>query len=326
MRFVLLCLGLTTAAVGREARAQEVDASAKGAARTLGYSGVEAFQRGDYATASEKLEKAFKTLQIPSLGLWSARALEKTGQLVEAAERYRQVGTMRPSGGEEDVQKKAMDDAAAELRTLQPKIPTLAVSLEGRPPAGAPVTVDGKTLPAALIGEPVPVNPGNHRVSARDGARVSEQSVTLRESEKKQLVLRFDSAPVTAGNVIESPRPAAEVRTSAPTGSVQRTLGWLTIGVGGAALVTGAVTGAIAMSKRGSFGAPDCHLDDNVCLSTRQSDVDSYNGMRHLSTAGFVAGAILAGTGAALLLTAPKADREVAVGVAGPGVVVRARF
>src|SRR5882757_6919233 len=113
-----------------QAHGQDIDSSTRGAARALGYSGVQAFQRGDYVTASDKLDKAFKILAVPSLGLWSARALEKLGHLVEAADRYRNVGALK-AVGDEDVQRKATEEAAAELRALEPRIPAVVVSVEG---------------------------------------------------------------------------------------------------------------------------------------------------------------------------------------------------
>jgi hypothetical protein len=337
-RLGFVCLALASYFfLAREARAQDVDASTKAAARTLGYSGVDAFQRGDYPTASDKLEKAFKTLQIPALGLWSARAREKLGQLVEAAERYREVGTLKPSGGEEDVQKKAMEDSATELKTLLPRIPSVVVLVEGSSPSSGAVTLDGKTLPPALLGEAVPVNPGTHRISARDGARVAEQTFALRESEKRQLFLRLDAAgdaPAAGG----APAPAAaEPARAAPaarpiepesprSGSLQRTLGWITVGVGGAALVTGAITGVMAIGKRSSLEGPSCHLDDNVCLTSQQDAVDSYNGLRHVSSIGIIGGVLLGGTGAVLLFTAPKSEQRITLRLGPDGLALRSRF
>ena len=49
---------------------------------------VEELQEQRYDAASEKLERAYSVLRVPSIALWSARALEKGGKLVEASERY----------------------------------------------------------------------------------------------------------------------------------------------------------------------------------------------------------------------------------------------
>src|SRR5688572_19691729 len=123
--------------------AQAVDDATRGAARKIGYSGVEAYQAGNYPTASEKLEKAYRVLRVPSLGLWSARALAKVGKLVEASERYLEVTRLPVSGGDEAVQKQAQGEAQTELDALSPKIPNVIVQLEGATPAEVKVTVDG---------------------------------------------------------------------------------------------------------------------------------------------------------------------------------------
>jgi len=65
--------------------------------RRLGNAGVEAFQAGEFADASAKLERAYRVIQAPSLGLWLARALVQLGKLVEAQERYVAVGRLPTS-------------------------------------------------------------------------------------------------------------------------------------------------------------------------------------------------------------------------------------
>jgi hypothetical protein len=48
---------------------QAPDEATRTAARALGTAGVEAFEAGDMNTASDKLEKAYQLLKVPSLGL-----------------------------------------------------------------------------------------------------------------------------------------------------------------------------------------------------------------------------------------------------------------
>jgi hypothetical protein len=49
---------------------------------------VNAYLDEDYQLAESRLESAYAVLRVPSLALWSARALEKNGKLIEAARRY----------------------------------------------------------------------------------------------------------------------------------------------------------------------------------------------------------------------------------------------
>ena len=171
--------------------AQEIDADTRDWARRLGYRGVEAYQRGDYGTAAEKLEKAFKILAAPSLGLWSARTFEKLGWLVEAAERYRAVVKLKPIGGEEEVQRQALQDAALELATIVPRVPILTLVIEGAPSTSIEVELDNNAYPPAAVTAGLPVNPGNHRLVARRANHVVEETLTLRESERRQIHSSF---------------------------------------------------------------------------------------------------------------------------------------
>jgi hypothetical protein len=123
-RCVALLVGTALWLAAGSVRAQAVDDAARGAARTLGYDGVKAYNAGDYAVADQKLEKAYRVVKVPSLGLWSARALVKLGRLVEASERYREVTQLEVSGGEQAVQKQAQADAQSELDSLTPRIPS----------------------------------------------------------------------------------------------------------------------------------------------------------------------------------------------------------
>src|SRR5688572_21582724 len=90
----------------------------RAAARDLGAEGVEAFQAGNFQAASDKLARAYEILRVPSLGLWSARALAKVGKLVEASERYLDVTRLDASKGDTAVQRQAQTDAAVEREAL----------------------------------------------------------------------------------------------------------------------------------------------------------------------------------------------------------------
>ena len=89
------------------------------------------------------------------------------------------------------------------------------------------------------------------------------------------------------------------------------------MGVGGAALVVGAITGGLAMGDHSD-------LEDNCpggqCPPEQQDTLDSFHTMGTVSTVGFIAGGVLAATGVVLLLTAPSAAEEPAA------TVVEARF
>ncbi len=295
--------------------AAPVDDSTRAAARRLGSAGVEAFQQRDYKTANDKLGRAFRVLQAPTLGLWSARALEKLGRLVEAQERYLMVTRLAIEGGDTEVQKKAQAEAAVDLASLSPRVPTIVVQVEGASPTDVALTIDGAVLSAEFVGEVWPLDPGSHQVVGVRGSERIEAELVVAESEHKTTVLRFGTSPAAAATGPAPARAEVPVQAAGPardagSGISQRTIGWITVGAGVAGFALGGVAGTIALADRGGLhqaqGAPapdDCYATS--CGTAAKDKVDAYNGMRTLSSVGFIAGGVLAATGVVLILTAP---------------------
>ena len=142
-----------------------VDDATKAAARDLGKDGIALFEAGDFAGALEKLSRADALVRLPSTGLLVARALAKTGKLVEASEKYLAVTAIPPAGEENETQTRARATATQEREALAPRLPTLKVELDAEL-VGATVTLDGRPLPAALLGVKRPTNPGEHALAA----------------------------------------------------------------------------------------------------------------------------------------------------------------
>ena len=81
---------------------------------------------------------------MPSLGLWSARALAKLGKLVEASDRYAEVSGLPVGSGDANVQKQAQADAQVELQATQLRIPSVVIRLVGAAAGSVAVSIDGK--------------------------------------------------------------------------------------------------------------------------------------------------------------------------------------
>ena len=290
------------------AGAQTVDPATRGAARTLGNDGVKAYQANDYATASEKFEKAYSLLRAPSLGLWSARALVRLGRLVEASERYLEVTRLTVSGGDEAVQKQAQADARTELDALGPRIPSIVIVIEGATPSEVTVNLQGVDVASELVGERRPANPGRVVVIGRRGEEEVRAEADLGEGEQKTLRLAF--APIRAGAgtaaVTQVTAPPAGEYKGKP-GSTQRLLGWISIGVGGAGLAVGGVFGSMAMGTQSDLDDSGACVDQK-CAPSQKDEVDTLGTQRTVSTVGFIAGGVLAATGIVLVVTAPKGD------------------
>lgn len=314
-----LCIALPAAA-------QDDDAT-RSAARALGTSGVDAYQDGHYDKASDELEKAYSLLPVPSLALWSGRALVKRGLWVEAAQRFQEAASLQVPAGDAIVQRKAVDEAKSELAALRPRIPTLELKLVGAQPEEVQVTVDGNEVASSLLGSPRLVNPGKHQITATRGADHAVADEAAAEAQHRVVELRFSSSrsATIVGATREKPAETATTgatsdRVSPAQSNTQKTIGIVALAAGGAGLVLGGVTGVLAINKKAELD--DTGQCDGGCPASLQSDVDALHRFRTISTIGFIAGGVLAATGVVLWATAPSASGAEAHAMLMPGGVM----
>jgi hypothetical protein len=315
-------LMLSAARAAHAQRPEPADNPTRSAASTLGYAGVEAFEAGDFAGASERLEQAYALLKVPSLGLWSARALEKLGRLVRASERYAEVTSLHVSSGDVAIQKRAQRDAARELAGLRPRIAHLVIAISGAPSAEVAVSVDEIALTHAQRSAKVALDPGRHVIEGRMGTHIARSEIRLAEGQHASVELRF------AGTLL-APDGTGAAHAQAG-GDPWRTVGWVAIGVGAASLTAGAVLGVSLLQDRDHFDSSDaCDLDRNQCWLEERERAESYNTKRVLSSIGLIAGGALAATGAYLVFFRSEPEdnaAHVALHVAPDSVVVQGRF
>jgi hypothetical protein len=320
-----LVLALAVAAWSRPAHA--LDDSDKEAIRSLSNQAAADFERRNYEAAREKFHRAYEIAKVPKLAVWEARANEKLGRLVAAYELYRQaLGLEANDLWKGTIQLQAQKDAREELAQLQPRLPRLTISIEGAKPSDVAVKVDEVQVPSALLGVERYVDPGQRQIMGKCGNEVVTESVTVSEGKSKQLALRFRACTSTApaavpppvagqsngsvpsktnsemSSVPSNPEPVRDAGT--PRGSTQRTLGWVTAGVGAAGLVLGASTGVWLIAKHSDL--KDKCPNDNDCHGQYNSDVDTFNKMRTVSVLAFAVGGVATAAGVTLLLTAPK--------------------
>jgi hypothetical protein len=283
----------------------QADDAGRAAVREIAEEGLAAFDAGKFDEATAKLGRAFDAMQVPTLGLWLARALVKTGRLVEASERYGEVTRLEPQPGQQtEIQKQAQADAAAEQQELRKRIPRIRVDVQGADAEDVEVTVSGAKVPSSMLGAPRPVNPGKCLVRGKRGSQVVTQEVTLAEGENRAVVLRFQQAGPAPAGPASPPTSPPDQGTS--RGSLQRTAGWIGLGVGAAGLAVGGIAGLMALGAKSKLDDGGC--DDGHCYLDQSSDVDPYNSKVTISTIGFVVGGVGLAAGAVLLLTSPRTE------------------
>lgn len=305
------------------------------AARSLGLEGLAAYERDDLTTAADRFERAFRLYPVPTLALWSGRVLARTGKLVEASERWLKATRLAVEGNEEG-QLVAQREAAAERRALLPRIPTVQFVLVDALPDGAVFSIDSKELSTAVLGSPLPINPGSHEVVIQWPDRSASAKIELSEGEQRRVELRpgpataSDVPPKLPGGARQPPPPADTRRTHTEgmnlTGSGNRsgTWGWVAVGIGAAGMATWGVSGLLALNKRSTL---DDHCVNDNCPPPYHDTLSSYRTLRTVSGVAFAVGAIGIGTGAVLLMAAPDGKAKASrrrwhgwIGLTGAGV------
>ncbi len=316
------------------------NSSVVSSARELAKQGLQAYDAGRYEEAAEKLGKAYEVVHVPTLAVNQARALVKLGKLVAASELYLEAQRIPKEKSWQSSQTEAQRDAEKERADLLPRIPRLTIVIHGAQPTEVEVILDGNAVPAALLDAEQLGDPGTHTVRGTRGAEAVTESISVKEGQHATVTLRFaqksaavppfvstvpnqqnNAQPLKPG--APAPSNASRMGNAAPQpaatsskGSTQKTVGWIGIGMGGAGLIVGGITGLMAISKRNSLN--DSHLcssDLKHCAPEASGRVDSYDGLRTVSTIGFYAGGVLAVTGVTLLLTSPKQESRANVGL-----------
>lgn len=300
LTFVFLSLAPTAfAASGQSAADRET-------AKLLGREGHAALQAKDYEKAADRLERANNLIHAPTFLLLLARARIGQGRLVEAYDLYREIirETVDPKLS---AFKKAVRNAKKEVGPLKARLAKVSVQIDGPLPRGVKITLNGVNVPRAALGAERLVDPG--RVVARakaPGHRAAKsKSILLKEGQQGPVLrLRLTALPKAA-----SLKPKTTIMSfdqDHSNGTTQRTLGYVSLGLGAASLAVGSVTGTLALIKHSEL-LELCDPEKSGCMvpSTNSSLKSEYLSYADTTTIALAAGGTLVAAGIALLLTAP---------------------
>ncbi|HWZ91670.1 MAG TPA: hypothetical protein VNW92_22565 [Polyangiaceae bacterium] len=283
----LLCAGSAFA---------EPSAADRATARALAGEGYQALQTKDYGTAADRFSRADSLVHAPTLMIDWARSLVGLGKFVEAQERYEQILREGVDAKSPKSWQKALTDAGVELAALKPRLAWVTISVSGSNEAR--VTIDGAPVPPAAIGVRRAINPGERslRVVAK-GYLAQKKTLELAEGSESQADFTLEPDPdqqAAASSMLDATAPAAP--SSAPARSPIPM--YAAFGVGGAGLVLGGVTGALALGKHSSLSKA-CN-SAGQCPSSQSDMVKSYHTLGTISAVGFAVGLVGVGAGTAL--------------------------
>jgi hypothetical protein len=298
----LAALALLIALAPAPARAQTE--SDKATARELWELGQTKLTAKDFKGAENDFRRANALYHAPTLLLALARAQVGQGKFVEGWENYHTIilenVTSPPAFAA------ALAEAQAEIVKIEGRRAKVTINVTG---ADSPkVTLDETALKAETLGVLRFVDPGAHVLKATaDGYKTATQSVTIPEGGSQSMSIALVRDPTAVTAVPVAPGAAAVAAGEPPSGaggSWNKTAGFVVLGVGGAGLIEGVITGVLAMSKHSDL-AKACPT--GTCPGTTESsEISSYHTVAALSTLGFIVGAVGLAGGAVLVFTAPK--------------------
>ena len=301
-------------------------------ARLVAKEGLIALDHGLNEEAVNKLTRAYEVVKVPTLGLYTARALASVGRLVEAFAVYVEATHLEAAGTNPTKQRQAKQAADRELALLAARIPQLTIRQLQPAKEPAELFLDSKYVSPPWNDVVQAVNPGYHLIELKSPTAKVSQEVTLREGERSVVELSLSSQGETPSPAVQRaswpnadtttkvrPQTRAAVPTTTPNMTSdtwemrqpstfpRQTLIWVGIGAAGAGLVIGGTLVAIARSRRASLDENGCAAGH--CYSDQASRVDTYNALLAASTISFSVGAA-ALTGSLVLLATRHAGKS----------------
>lgn len=285
------CLVLAAMSGAPDAGA-EPTAADKETARALMEQGLDRMQARDYAGALKAFSTADELMHVPTTALYVARAHAALQQLLEARDRALEAARFPARPGEPSAFAAARAEANDLAAALAPRIPSLEITLEGLPADATPqVTVDSRPVRAAALRSPYKLNPGSHLVQVSCPG-FERRSITVLLAERQSERVTISMSPVSGGRADRSAPPDGAPRSSS------RPWVYVGFGLGAAGVITGAVTGAMALSKQSAL-EDRCNASTHRCPSEAQGDLDAGRTLATVSSVGFGVGVV--GIGVAVI-------------------------
>jgi hypothetical protein len=241
-------------------------------ARRLFDEGRVAEDAGRWREAADKFRRATAIKDTPGIRFHLARCEEEQGAFVEALVEYDRARELIDGGMRAvDVEKLlagARERVRAKVALLTLRLPTDVRNVS--------VELDGKSLSASVLGVPMPINPGKHRLSAVAVGRTPlTLELTLRTGEVQELPIELPVAttvPPPQPAVTATPLGPRRVSSTEDTSVPTRTI----VLVGEASLFAAALgTGIVFSMARSSANDRYQKADEEVLRSAMGVDDES---------------------------------------------------
>ncbi len=281
-----LCLAIAT--VGSSAIANDKKAAKAAFEEAKSLYGDKMFaQAADAFRKAYDLNPSWKLLY--NIGQ-SEAAAKRHGLALEVFEQYL-------SEGGDDVKQKRQKEVGKEIKRLR----EMVGSIDVKSPAGTVISVDEvKRGTAPLTGHILVAAGVDHKVIAvLEGDTIIERDIRVTGGQVMVIEPQEDE-PEPVKDDATPEEDQAEPLPAEDSGSPLRTAGWVTLGVGAAVMIGGAVTGGMALSANGNL---EESCDNLSCASDVDSEIEKKRDKLALATDILLPiGGVVAGTGIILLI------------------------
>ncbi len=311
LRIDFMALALALAAMTTPARA-DVTADDRARAQQLFESALADAEAGRYDVACPEFAASHQADPKTSTLLNLGRCYESLGRIASAWAAFREAEGLARKSARRDLEATARSLAEA----VAPKLVRLTIVIPEA--ARAPdlvVTRDGRRLMNAEWGIGIPVDEGEHEVTAEAPGRKGWSSRVVVRGESRSIEVPPLAVTPVSAPAVASPTPKDGAVGMGPASRPSwwtplRTTGVALAGAGTSTLLVGLGLGLVAKSDYDDARG-QCRAADD-CPSNAVRDGDSARSLANAATVVMATGGVIAAAGAALVLFAPRPAREAA--------------
>lgn len=258
---------------------------------------------GNWAGALALLKEVAAIKSTPQVRFNIALCEENLGRLVAALGDYE----LAAADARAENLPKVAEEVDARLESLQARIPKIVVQ-RGSGAETASIALDGVPLGDAVIGTPMPADPGPHVIEASaPGYEPFKRALKIAERQTETVVIELVALPPEPAQPPPLAPPPPPVRSSPA-----RAVGYVLGGVGIASLAASGVFFYLRAQAIDDLDA-ECGPDRRSCPASSRDRVDQGRLYTTLGNVGLAAGVVGVGAGLALVLSSGSSNEQRAV-------------
>lgn len=172
-------------------------------------------QRREWALAAERYRQALAIKDTPGLRYRVGFCEEQRGNLVEAELEYARAAELLAAGVRAEDVRALLPEAMAAVKR---RTPELVLKLE-RPVPELTLRIDGREVAPTLIGQQIPLNPGQHSINmSAPGYQNFQHQLELAEGDRRRIVARLlpESSAASGLMAVTAETTVAEASSPGP--------------------------------------------------------------------------------------------------------------